>query len=443
MHARELETVSVYDRMCWPPGQLEQALRTGAHRLELAAFLGPAEYRWLCTLARPGGTAAGSGRSRHGGRRAARRAGLPTVYLLPGIMGSQLGYRRAHGLPPDLLWLDPTDIGHGRLAELRMGRTRRIEPLGAIAYSYLPLKLRLEARGFDVVLHDYDWREDLRVLGARLAQRLRADPGERLALVGHSMGGLLARMALAELSAEPALADRIVRIITLGTPHHGSVAAVQALRAAYPVVCRLAAVDRRHDARQLSQSVFSTFASVYQLLPDHAGGIDLFDPAEWPARGVRPHVGRLRATRGWRTRMAAPDHRFECIVGTGQRTVTGLERRGGQFRYEISSAGDGTVATLRAALSGARNYFLRCEHSELPRQEIVAAAIDDLLTAGRTRRLPQRPLAVRARHVWVTDAEMRGSFARKIDWHALSLAERRRYLTALNAPPPLYRAPGR
>jgi pimeloyl-ACP methyl ester carboxylesterase len=427
MGAREFAEVSVYDRMCWPAGALEQALRTGEHRLELAAFFGSAEYAWLRSLARA--------RVARGGRRP-----LPRVYLLPGIMGSQLGIRRAHGLPPDLIWLDPADIGNGRLSELRLGRSRRIEPLGGIAYSYLPLKLRLEARGFDVVLHDYDWRQDLRVLGAQLAQRLRADRSEQIALIGHSMGGLLARTALNELALHPAAAARVMRIISLGTPHHGSIAAVQALRAAYPVVCRLAAVDRRHDARQLSQSVFATFASLYQLLPEHAGGVDLHDPGVWPSRGARPQSGRLAASRGWRAQMAAPDERFHCIVGTGQRTVTGLERRGGQFRYEISSAGDGTVSTLRASLPGARNYYLRCEHSELPRDAVVAAAIEDLLGMGRTRRLPQQPIATRGKHVWITDADMRRSLPRRVDWQGLTPAERRRYFAGLNNPPPLYRA---
>jgi hypothetical protein len=425
-HATDVEEISVYDRMCWPEGQLEQALRTGAHQRELAAFLGPAEYTLLRSLALAGA-------------RARPRRALPKVYLLPGIMGSQLGYRRSHGLPPDLLWLDPTDITHGRLAELRIGTSTLVEPLGGIAYSYMALKLRLQARGFEVVLYDYDWRADLRTLGIALAARLRADTASRLALVGHSMGGLLARIALKQaVATDPATARRVVRVVGLGTPHEGSIAAVQALRATYPVVFRLAAVDRRHDAEQLSRRVFGTFPSVYQLLPAEADGIDLFDPAAWPGRGARPLLAQLAATRGWRAQLAPADQRFASIIGTGQRTVTGLELSRGQFRYEISTAGDGTVATTRASLAGGRNYYLRCEHSELPRSEPVAAALIDLLTRGRTRRLPQHVFASRGRHAYVTDADMRRSFSRKIDWHGLSTADRRRYFARLNAPPPLY-----
>jgi hypothetical protein len=79
--------ISVYDRMCWPAGALEKALRDGSHRRELAAYLGPTEYSLLQSLAVAG--------ARGGRRRRASRAKLPKVYLLPGIMGSQLGTMRS------------------------------------------------------------------------------------------------------------------------------------------------------------------------------------------------------------------------------------------------------------------------------------------------------------------------------------------------------------
>ena len=140
---------------------------------------------------------------------------------------------------------------------------------------------------------------------------------------------------------------------------------------------------------------------------------------------------------GFATAVTA-DARFASIIGTGQRTVTGIERRGGQFHYAISAAGDGTVAAARATLPGARNYYVRCEHGELPRNELVARAVVDLLRTGRTQRLPQRVVVGSGRTAYVSDAELRRSFARKIDWHGLRTAERRRYFARLSAPPALY-----
>jgi hypothetical protein len=97
------------------------------------------------------------------------------------------------------------------------------------------------------------------------------------------------------------------------------------------------------------------------------------------------------------------------------------------------------VAAARATLAGSRNFYVRCEHSELPRSALIAAALVDLLRTGRTRRLPQRVPLRRGRSSHASDAALQRGFARKIDWPALSSFERRRYLQQLNAPPPSYR----
>ncbi len=71
------------------------------------------------------------------------------------------------------------------------------------------------------------------------------------------MGGLLARAALAHCAADAAGA-RVTHVVGLGAPHGGSLAAVQALRGTCPVVCRLAAIDPKHSAEDLSRDVFGT-----------------------------------------------------------------------------------------------------------------------------------------------------------------------------------------
>jgi pimeloyl-ACP methyl ester carboxylesterase len=425
--------ISVYDRMCWPEAELERALAGGTHRRELAAYLGGYEYTTLAALARQSQAVLR--------RRPAARERLK-IYLLPGILGSQLGRPRPAGQPPDLLWIDPSDIVQGRLTELRLPRVTSgaspLQPLGAIVYSYLALKLRLAAAGFDVVLYDYDWRGDVLASGRALADRLASDDAAQLALIGHSMGALLARAALAHYG-NSAGAERITRVIGIGAPHGGSIAAVQALRSTYPIVGRLAAIDRVHDAETLTRLAFRGFMSLYQLLPAASATLDLYDPGIWPSAGARPDPALLRAARAFGGQLAAPDQRFFSIVGTGQRTVTGIERRGAQFRYQLSSAGDGTVATCCATLPGVRSYSLRCEHSELPRSENVAAALIDLLHRGRTRRLREGVIARPGRSSYVTDAALRRELGRKLDWYSLGIGERRQYLNRLNEPPAAYR----
>jgi pimeloyl-ACP methyl ester carboxylesterase len=416
---------SVYDRMCWPEGQLEQALAGGEHRRELTAWLGESEYTLLSTLARQAATAK-------------RRPDAPTIYLLPGILGSQLGVPRAAGEPPDVLWLDPDDVVNGRLTELHPQHPTGVCSLGPVIYNYLALKLRLAAAGFHVVFHDYDWRHDIVASGRRLADRLKADSATQIALVGHSMGGLLARAALRHIDHECA-PQRIRHVIGIGAPHGGAIAAVQALRAAYPVVCRLAAIDQHHDAQNLTLEVFRYFLSLYQMLPTESPALNLFDVSSWPRTGAVPVPELLASARGFASQLACADARFFSIVGIGQRTVTGIERQGEEFRYEITSSGDGTVAISRATLAGAPLYCVRCEHSELPRSPTVADAVIDLLRAGRTRRLHSGVTQQPGHKVHLTDAMISRELGGKLDWHKLSILQRRRYLDRLSEAPASYR----
>jgi pimeloyl-ACP methyl ester carboxylesterase len=416
---------SVYDRMCWPEAQLEQALAGGQHRRELTAWFGESEYQILSSLAQRAATAA-------------RRPNAPTLYLLPGILGSQLGVPRDAGEPPDVLWLDPDDVIDGRLTELHPHESPTLQTLGPVLYNYLGLKLRLRAAGYRVVFHDYDWRDDILACGRKLAERLKSDAAEHLALIGHSMGGLLARAALT-LCDRDCGPERIQRVIGIGAPHGGAIAAVQALRASYPVICRLAAMDRDHDAHSLTTGVFRYFLSLYQMLPAESPTLNLFDVVSWPRTGASPLPGLLATARLFSSHLAPADARFVSIVGTGQRTVTGIELRQDEFHYEITSAGDGTVGIARARLDGAPVYSVRCEHSELPRSPTVAQAVIDLLRTGHTRRLRTGVTERPGRRIHLTDAMINRELGEKLDWHKLSVSRRRHYLDRISAAPMSYR----
>jgi hypothetical protein len=359
------------------------------------------------------------------------------VYVLPGIMGTQLGTARAAPAPADLLWLDPQDIIGGGLERMRLSGSAGLQPLGAIPYSYLLLQLRLRAAGYTVVMHDYDWRSNLRELAQALSARLCADPAPCVAIVAHSMGGLIARSALRLPGFE-----RVRRLITLGTPHSGSFGAVQAIRGTYPVVRRLAALDRLHDAETLATRVFSTFPSIYQLLPAStlSPGADLFEFAQWPRSGPQPDQELLRDARAFVTALPPSDARCIAISGTYQRTVVALRLADDDFHYQVGDAGDGTVPIASAQLAGCDNYYVRCEHSALPRSASVAHALVELLRHGRTTRLAAQRAPPPGRQVTVSDRELRSTWNVKVDWAKLRPAAHRDYLNRLNQPPPQYAA---
>lgn len=416
-----LDHVTPYDRFALSDTDMERLLVTGALKKELVDYFGAAEYRDLARLAR---------------RAAATPIADDTLHVIvvPGIMGSQLGLLRTAPLPNDIVWVDPIDIQIGRLATLRLPGPARIVSLGVVLYSYLKLKLHLRAAGLAVSFHDYDWRLGIDELGRSFAERLRNDPAKRLAIVAHSMGGLVSRAAVVLPGAE-----RVERVLLLGSPNFGSFATIQALRGTYAVVRKIARLATDASAEHLAGEVFNTFPSLYHMLP-----ADLLDAGVWPSAGPQPKAELLEHARAVQSALAQPDSRFACIVGVGEETVTSVRRRSDDFEYTITRHGDGTVPAISAALPGAPTHYARVAHSDLTRDRVVAAAVVDLLRKGTTRRLPTKWSTSSAAEARITDRQLRRTDTRKVDWAALEPEERRLFLQNLNEPPRLkLRVPSR
>ena len=410
--------VTPYDRFAWSDVEIERMLVSGEQRQELAAYFGEAEYADLVRLARKA-------------ERVTVKEAHPHVFVIPGILGSQLGIARHAPLPNDVLWLDPIDIQVGRLRLLGLDAGAPIVPLGVVLYSHLKLRLRLRAAGFAVTLQDYDWRLGIEESGAALAERLREHGSRRLAIVAHSMGGLISRAALALPGTR-----HVERVVLLGTPNHGSFAPVQALRGTYAVVRKIARLDGATTAERLTEEVFNSFPSLYQMVPasDRKGAADLFDPGAWPDSGPPLRTPLLEHARRFRDGLPRPDERFVAVAGVGQETVTAVSKARGGFVYTITRHGDGTVPADSAALDPASTYFTNTGHSELTRDAHVASAIVELLRKGSTKRLPNRWRSNSRAQARVTERELRRTHRDKVDWASLTPAQRRDFLQNLNEP---------
>ena len=402
-----------------PPHRLhdeavEQLLASGKRRRELVAMLGEDGYRELSALARRA--------------QDARRAG-PLVYVLPGLMGSRIGTRGK--LLDDVIWLDLIEVAAGHLTRLALPRGAKLAPLGVMLLNALKLKLSLQLAGFDARFHAYDWRLGIEVLARQLNVRIAAEGGREVLLIGHSMGGVVARVALA---SDP---GHIARVVQLGAPNLGSYAPVLALRAVYPTVRKLAALDQHHDAEDLARIVFRTLPSLHELLPDPrlGGSLDLFDPAAWPDDTLRPERRLLDDAAAARERWPAADPRCLHIVGVRQETVTRAELSGHEFHYTVERAGDGTVPLRLATLPGAAHWYVAEKHGGLPNNGKVISAAVDLLRTGDTDRLPTSIRRSRAKAARVvTESVMRRVAPRKVRWQDLSADARRRLLEPVVSP---------
>jgi pimeloyl-ACP methyl ester carboxylesterase len=352
-------------------GDVERWLATGERRSQLEDYFGPEQLRELEDLARE------SMRS--------RVRGGPKVLVLPGLMGSKLGYRRKL-LPDDVIWIDPIDAVTGGLGKLTLPDRGSIKALGVLLFAYLKLKLRLRVAGFDAEFYPFDWRQSIRALGGDLAQTIAAGPPVQL--VAHSMGGMIARAALTHASAS----KNVKSLVMLGTPNFGSFSPVQALRADHDLASKLAAIDLSHSALELARDVFATFPGLIELLPSQERwtGIDLYKATAWPDDKPRPTQASLDSARQvQREALAGADERFFVIAGVAQETVVdfGVDGEGKGF-YETSREGDGTVPLAFCELPKAKTYYVEESHGSLPNNGTVESAVIDLFRTGATDRLP-------------------------------------------------------
>lgn len=158
----------------------------------------------------------------------------------------------------------------------------------------------------------YDWRRDLVESARRLHEALealaeaRGDPDARFNVIGHSMGGLIARYYLRFGAAEAgedapvtwAGARRIRNLVLVATPSGGSLPALDALLNGSRV---------GFSSATLAAPVIGRFPSLYHLLPpagtqtllnEQAEPIpaDLHDPATWKKFAWPPFGESRRAT---------------------------------------------------------------------------------------------------------------------------------------------------
>ena len=350
---------------------IEQALVTGAHQQTLETYFGADEYAELVQLAR---------QPRKRATRSAKR-----VLILPGICGSLLA--RVHGTRRDTIWIDWWDILRGRMRELKMPDTgKTIAATDAHSGTYLKFKLWLQSEGFNVDFHPFDWRRSIPELGAELATRINAEAASEVHLVAHSMGGLVARAAL---SADAGQLSKMKRLVMLGTPNFGSFAPVLVYRGLYRFLKLIAFLDLAHSAEELGGQILNTCPGLMEMMPQRAkfSGLDLYDLAQWPELGGRPDPAVLPGVLAAQQKFGIDPKRFVMIAGINQETTIGVRKSGGEFVFERSNAGDGTVPLELAVLPDVLTYFHEEGHGELPKNAALQRAVADILNDGSTTSL--------------------------------------------------------
>lgn len=326
------------------------------------------------------------------------------VVFIPGILGSELvhkgrvvwpgtvgEYVRGYDRMPQLLD-EETVVG---------GVIRRYGPL----QQYQPLIDDFHECGFEEVgspatlrLFPYDWRRDNAQAATGLAALLEDVVSQHgvevtVALVAHSMGGLVARHYLESDVYTERPAFRTVRqLITLGTPHAG---APLALAAATGKIGRLFLGARQ--VRELAMR--PEYPALYQLLPEarnpFAWNLDVsedFAPLDIYDAHVASRLElsneNLESARRFRSTLSLarrPEHvRYFAFYGTEVETITavGLLPWKDGYRVDLLTAkrgGDETVPGWSALLDGVQGYAVGGEHGTIFRDHLLRRFLAGLL----------------------------------------------------------------
>ncbi|WP_431935959.1 esterase/lipase family protein [Micromonospora sp. RP3T] len=345
---------------------------------------------------------------------------LDAVIVLPGIMGSELydvqadrqiwGFRdpRWYGEA----WRNPETLSRLALDDNERagayGRVRATNVLQFPAFApmlrgFEPYRVLLDRIGQMVLpgalrVFPYDWRlpvaHNARLLADDAARHLadwrrRGHPQARLVLVGHSMGGLVARYWTDVLGG----ADDVRTTVTLGTPFGGAVKAAEILAAGRGVPG-----FRTRRLRTALRSVAVTMPGVYDLLPTgpvvvlgdermrELSTVDIVDIGG--DRDLAEDARRRRPASGW------TDRALRTVVGTGQTTAQNLRIVAGEVRtsvralrrgrdgtvVEVDRSGDATVARDAASPVAQAHCYLAQTHGGLPASAEVAHHVANILS---------------------------------------------------------------
>jgi phospholipase A1 len=319
---------------------------------------------------------------------------MHAVFVIPGIMGTELFLPDGSGGRGEKVWPPrplETQFGYRRREKLADPRVviGDIIPSVLCFDFYQPLWDLLQELGFTtdgvdnrLVPFPYDWRRDLFETAALLAARIEeaASGAERISLVGHSMGGLIARLLL----ESPDWRDRgwfgnIDQLVSIAVPHLGAPLALG----------RILGVD---SALGISGEDFAWLASreeypsAYQLLPapgeevcwDQAdpelGTLDIYGVADAASLGLNQRLlDRVRAVHSVLGTGKTPDHvRYFYFAAAGHRTPTRLNvYRNPNGTVDASrtqltrtaDGGDGTVPMFSALPRQGQRHIATNEHA--------------------------------------------------------------------------------
>lgn len=251
-------------------------------------------------------------------------------------------------------------------------------PTHLVYDQYGPLLDTLAAAGYQVAVFPYDWRLDLEQTADAFERWLNLRYGQDtpVTLIGHSMGGLLARVYL----AQPARAARVARVVTIATPYLGSPKSTYALLTGEIVLPGSALWPLLNSYRTDLDQVVSHAPGLITLLPSRIGynaapslvvndvPVTEFETAQTVLTALGESPILLAAAAQFHLRY---DDLSRNMAYTGPYTILAARHRDTVSRLHVRTTGAGRYQVEHGAYTDgdgavpAASALLRAEHGRL------------------------------------------------------------------------------
>ena len=323
----------------------------------------------------------------------------PVIFLLPGIMGSELDARGK------TIWANKLRLALGGMGKLEI-TDPGISSSGLIRESYWDLIDHLSKRN-EVIPFDYDWRTSLVDEAKRLAEEVRAKVEQAAAnnqpvsILAHSMGGLLARVMMVKHPDvwEAMLEHSDSRLVMLGTPNGGSFSITRMLFGHDKLVKGLALIDIKHSLKRLL-TIISRYPGTLFLLPFGDEQFDFFSVDTWQQLAqtesdvfMAPDPDKLAEARDVRILINSRPLALEAqgrvlyVAGRASETPVALVIDNNKPIFKGTPKGDGRVPWSTGIPTGIPTWYMEAKHGDLANHEPAFKAISDLIRTGDTDRL--------------------------------------------------------
>jgi pimeloyl-ACP methyl ester carboxylesterase len=223
-----------------------------------------------------------------------------------------------------------------------------------------------------LVAFGYDWRKDIRESARDLCETIARLPVERVDLVAHSMGGLVAMHCL------HSGAPKVRRVVFAGTPFRGGAQIMNDF---------LDGTKTGRNGALLSKEALFSFPAAFQLLPPEG---EFNDPEAWVRNGWGVFAdAAIKADPAYRAqleRMLLAHRESDAalagsrgtrdtltIIGTGRPTIQLVHPA--DREHPERADGDGSVLVTSATLEGAQVLQTQAEHGDLLLDEGVQREI--------------------------------------------------------------------